>query len=122
MQEEIYINKKIQAWIDKLIDLFCLEDNKPLVILKPNKNNMCGYCLHAIIDHDSVITIGWKNGLRLTTLIHEFIHAMGYHHTYELNGYSDYRGTHTKDQYSKLVCKDLTGKKELIIWQSAEYV
>jgi len=126
---EVYINKKIQAWIDKLTDLFCLEDNKPTVFLRPNRNNMSGNCKYATIENNSVIVIGCRDGLRLTTLVHEFIHAMGYGHINNINGYSHFNHLHDNpkwrynktgfrkmtDTYSLLIVKDLTGKKELII-------
>ena len=112
---EVYINKKIQVWIDKLTDLFCLEDNKPTVLLRPKQKNKSANCSYPKPKQNSIINIGCKNGLRLEVLIHEFIHAMHYDHKWEINSYSNFRSNYSQDQYSKLICKDLTGQKELII-------
>lgn len=125
---EVYINKDIQSWIDRLIDLFCLEDNKPIVTLSLRKDNRSGYCYHATPLENSRITVGCKGGkIRLTTLVHEFIHAMGYRHENEINGWANFHHFHPEgvrqskklkgqyDNFSRLIVKDLCGKYELLI-------
>ena len=128
--KEVYINKSIQSYIDKLVDLFCLQDNIPTVSIRPKKNNMSGYCKYSTLTTNSEITIGCKGGLRLTTLVHEFLHAAGFGHTWEINNVNNFTGRHdgntafrykngqrqhSRDTYSPLIVKDLTGKRELII-------
>lgn len=127
--EEYYINGKIQKYIDKLVDLFCLQDNVPTIYLRPKMHNMRGYCSFAGNGKNSEITIGCKNGLRLTTLVHEFLHANNIHHEYEIDGIRNFRSMHddpkyrykngirqhSRDTYSPLIVKDLCGKKELIL-------
>lgn len=126
--EQIYINKKIQSYINKLIDLFCLEDNTPIIYLRPKLSNMQGRCRYPTLKENSRIVIGCKNGLRLSTLVHEMIHAMNYRHINNINDYADFNHLHDSkewryknnqrrktDTYSLLIVKDLTGKKELIL-------
>lgn len=129
LMEEYYINKKIQGYIDNLIELFCLQDNIPKVYLRPNKDNMSGYCTHFTSKTNSEITVGCRGGLRLTTLVHEFLHAAGFPHTDEINDFANFRTSHddpkyrykdgqrqhSRDTYSPLIVKDLCGKKELIL-------
>lgn len=127
MMREVYINKKTQAWIDKLIDLFCLEDAKPTIVLRPRRDNRTGYTSNFVgyestnPKQNSIVQIGCKGGIRLTTLVHEMLHVAGFDHEYEINGYSNFRNIHCsittekiRDDYSPLIVKDLTGKKELI--------
>lgn len=107
---QIYKNKKVENWISKIVDLFCLEDNPPNVELK-QWHNQKGYYRYK----DHTILIGCKKGIRLTTLVHEMLHATGHSHTWEINGWANYRSNCKMDNYSPLIVKDLTGKKELVL-------
>ena len=126
--KEVYINNKIQGVIDQLVDLFCLEDCIPSVSIRPRKHNMTGNCTYATTTNNPKIVVGCREGLRLTTLIHELIHAAGYKHKEDINGYSDFAHTHDDDEwrynkgyrrmtdaYSPLIVKDLFGKREVIL-------
>lgn len=116
-KSEIYINKQIQYWIDRLTDLFCL-DHTPIVILKRRRNELrgryCGLCQWNVTP--IVITVWIENNkVSLNTLVHEFLHACGYGHKWELNGWANFgygRGK-DRDRFSRLVTRDLCGKDDL---------
>lgn len=126
---QVYINKEIEGWIDTLTELFCLQDNRPIVTLSLKRNNKCGRCLFATPKINSKIVIGCKDGkIRLSTLVHEFIHAMGYAHITNINGWANFHHYHESenreldhmkkgqyDNFSRLIVKDLTGRYELLI-------
>jgi len=118
-KSDIYINNEINYWIIKLTDYFCL-DHKPIVILKRRRRKswggICGLCDWYVTP--IVITI-WidDDKISLKTLVHEFIHATGYNHKWELNGWANYgfgRGR-DRDRYSMLVTRDLCGKEDLLL-------
>jgi len=115
-REDIYINKEIQYWIGVLTDLFCL-DHTPIVILKrPTKKDRRGY--HGICHSGTTpivikIYTDYDGKFKLSTLVHEFLHACGYNHTWEINGWANFRSSN--DNFSRLIVKDLTGKYELIL-------
>jgi len=96
--------------------LFCL-DHKPVVLLKYRKKGVRGTCQGRCHWHVTPIVIevytNHKGQLKLTTLVHEFLHASGWGHTWEINGWSNFIGI--KDDFSPLIVKDLTGKKQLIL-------
>ena len=126
---EVYINKNTQSWIDKLVDLFCLYDARPEVKISIIKSNKSGYCYYATKTTNPKIVVGCKQGkIRLSTLVHEFIHAMGYRHENEINSWANFHHYHESedrekdhmkkgqyDNFSRLIVKDLCGKYELLI-------
>lgn len=108
-----YLNKEIRTYINYLTDLFCL-DHTPVVQLKPNWSQT----YHGICHWRETpirIELGCKNGVSLKVLTHEFIHAMGYDHTWEINGFSNFRSNCELDNFSPLIVKDITSKKEVIL-------
>lgn len=115
--DEVYINKEIGGWIDKLTDLFCLE-NKPIVQIRASKrqdrHGQCWYTTPCIID----IWTNHEHGkISLKTLVHEFLHATGYKHEYEINDWANFgygKGS-DRDKFSKLVTRDLCGKDDLLL-------
>ena len=108
-----YLNREMRDYISQLTELFCL-DHTPVVQLKPNWNsNQHGVCHWR--ETPIRIEIGCKEGVSLQVLVHEFIHAMGYDHEWEINGFSNFRSQTGLDTFSGLIVKDLVGKKELII-------
>jgi len=113
--EEVHVNKIIQGIVDQICDLFCIDDEyKPILNLRPYKNNQCGY----FDPSDNTITVGCKGGLRLTTLVHEYLHAAGYDHQDECSIDTRFRSNCELDSFSKLIVKDLTwpnSVKELIL-------
>jgi len=111
----IYVNKTIQSFCEYLKDLFCVTD-KILLDIRYLKSNNTGICYYKISkDGYRKIKIGARTGVRAVTLIHEFLHAAGFGHEYDIDGYTDYRSNCALDNYSKLVCKDIFGKREVFI-------
>ncbi len=110
-----HVGNLIQNVGEFLKDLFCISD-KILLDIRYKTNNNTGTC-HRTLSKDGYlrIRIGASGGLRATTLIHEFLHAGGFDHEYDINGYTDYRSTCVLDNYSKLICKDIFGKKEVFL-------
>ncbi len=109
------ISKKLVKFCEYLKDLFCIDTNI-LLDIRYEKDSNSGTCFNQISsDGYQRIMVGARNGLRATTLIHEFLHASGLDHEYEINGYSDYRSTCTLDTYSPLIVKDIFGKKEVLL-------
>lgn len=116
-REDVYVNKEIQYWIGVLTDLFCL-DHTPIVILKRRDtrkvHGSCGgRCWWHVTPIVIEVYLDYKGRLPLSLLVHEFIHAMGYDHTWEINGWANFRSA--KDNFSRLIVKDLTGKYELML-------
>lgn len=115
IEPRYHIPRKIQNICEYLKDLFCI-DHKILLDIRYRKNNNTGVCYHEMSeDGYQRIVVGAWNGLRATTLIHEFLHAAGFDHQYEINGYSDYRSTCTLDTYTPLIVKDIFGRKEVLL-------
>lgn len=110
---ETYLNREIRDYINILTDLFCL-DHTPVVQLKPNWSQTYHGICHW---HETPIRIeiGCKEGVSLQVLVHEFIHAMGYDHEWEINGFSNFRSQTGLDTFTGLIVKDLVGKKDLIL-------
>lgn len=109
-----YIPEKLQSFCEHLKDLFCI-DQKILLDIRYRKNNNCGMCYYRDVDGWIRIEAGASTGLRASTIVHEFLHAAGFDHEWEINGYSDYRSTCTKDTYSPLIVKDIFGIKEVLL-------
>lgn len=111
----VWVSAHIQCLCEYLKDLFCIED-KILLDISPKTDRNCGFCSH-IRSADGYIRImvGARGGLRATTLVHEFLHAAGFSHAWAIDGHSDYRSTCTKDTYSKLIVKDIFGRKEVLL-------
>jgi len=117
----IYINKEIQTWINYLTNFFCL-DHVPIVILKYRDTRKfvgsChGRCYWSVSPIVIQIWTDYKGHFDLKTLIHEFLHACGYNHEYEINGWANfgYGEGKDRDRYSRLLCRDLTGKESVIL-------
>ncbi len=97
-------------------------DHTPIVQIKPRKNgHINGRCFGVCHWHVTPIVIDIvadKRGkVSLHTLVHEFLHACGYSHKWELNGWANFgfgKGL-DRDRFTTLVVKDLTGKKEIIL-------
>lgn len=109
---KIYINETLQSFCEYLKDLFCI-DREIKLDLRPHKNNHCGRCSIGLIPIG--IIIGGKKGIRASTVVHEFLHAGGFHHEDDINGYSDFRSDCKKDYYSPLIVKDIFGTKEVTL-------
>jgi len=109
-----YVPKKISNFCEYLKDLFCIQE-KIILDIRYQRNNMAGICYRKKIDDHKRVLIGGKTGIRATTLVHEFLHAAGFNHENNINGYSDYSHRHTKDTYSPLIVKDIFGKKEVLL-------
>jgi hypothetical protein len=110
-QTKYYINKKIQDWAKYLTDYFCL-DHVPVVQYNCEKHNY-GRCHWQ--ETPIRITLNRKTGCRLQVLVHEFLHATGYRHEYEINGWANYgfgKGK-DRDRFSTLIVRDLIGKDDL---------
>jgi hypothetical protein len=112
-----FVPKHIQSFCEYLKDLFCIDDKIFLQIryYQNNHNGLAWYHKVSIKDGYLKIQVGAKEGLRATTLIHEFLHAAGFDHEYEMNGTHDFRSTCTLDTYSPLICKDIFGIKEVFL-------
>ncbi len=109
-----YVTQTIANFAEYLKDLFCI-DHKILLDIRYAKDSNSGYCMNAITNGYMHITIGAVTGIRATTFIHEFLHAAGFDHEYEIDGYSDFRSNPALDGYSKLICKDIFGRKEIFL-------
>lgn len=109
------VPRHIIEFCEYLKDLFCIEQDI-LLDIRYAKNNESGMCYYKVSkDHYMKILIGARGGLRATTLIHEFIHAAGYDHRYEINTTHDFRSCSTLDNYSPLICKDVFGIREVFL-------
>ncbi len=112
---QTYVNKEIQGIFNQICELFCLDkEYRPELILRPFRDNQTGQ----YDPRDNTITMGCKKGLRLTTLVHELLHATGYDHQDDTSAGGNYRSNCTKDSLSPLIVKDLTypySVKELIL-------
>ncbi len=120
-RSDIYINKEIQHWLDVLTDLFCL-DHVPIVILRRRKKGTfghyrCGECWWSVTPIVINVWINDGNKVPLSTLVHEFLHATGYKHKWELNGWANfgYGEGRDRDRFTHLIVRDLTGKSELML-------
>jgi len=120
-RENVYICKATQYWIDKLTDLFCL-DHEPKVLLKRRdtrrfRGSCYGRCHWGVTPIVIEIWLDHDGHFELSTLVHEFLHATGYRHSWELNGWANFgRGFgRDRDRFSMLIVRDLTGKDELIL-------
>jgi hypothetical protein len=120
-REDVHINKEIQYWIGVLTDLFCL-DHTPIVILKRRdsrkfRGSCLGRCHWAVTPIVVEIYTDYKGNFDLKVLVHEFLHACGYGHEYEINGWANFGFGHGKDRdrYSRLILRDLTGKDKLML-------
>lgn len=116
-REDVYINKNIQYWISTLTNLFCL-DHTPIVILKRRDtrkvHGSCGGRCHWGVSPIVIeVFLDYRGRLKLSLLVHEFLHASGHDHTWEINGWANFRSAN--DNFSRLIVKDLTGKYELIL-------
>lgn len=108
---DFYINETLQSFCEYLKDLFCI-DEQLIVVFRNYKDNQSGYTTSDRTPTE--IVIGAKDGVRATTVVHEFIHAMGYEHEWEINGYSDFRSNCNLDNYSRLIVKDIFGRYEVL--------
>ena len=111
---DVYVTKRYIEVMDKIKDLFCISHIDVQLFIHPNKDSGFGKCVYS---KDPIeVHVGVKGGgVSASTLIHELLHAAGYDHKRNINGYSDYMSNGDNDLYSKLVCKDLFGKKEVIM-------
>ena len=111
---DVYVTKRYIEVMDKIKDLLCISHIDVLLVIHPNKNNGFGKCVSGRGPVE--VHVGIKGGgLSASTLIHELLHAAGYDHKRNINGYSDFMSNGRNDLYSKLICSDLFGKKEVII-------
>lgn len=120
-REDVYINKEIQYWIGVLTDLFCL-DHTPIVILKRRDTRKVRGSYHGLCQWNVtpiVITIftDYEGHFDLKVLVHEFLHACGYGHEHEINGWANFGFGDGKDRdrYSRLILRDLTGEDSVIL-------
>jgi len=120
-RENVHINKTTQYWIDKLTDLFCL-DHKPTVLLKRRdtrrfRGSCLGCCHWYTTPIVIVIFLNHDGEFELRTLIHEFLHATGYGHTWAINGWANFgRGKgRDRDRFCRLIERDLTGRTDNMI-------
>jgi hypothetical protein len=110
-----YVPDKLQSFCEYLKDLFCIEDKILLDIRYAKNNNKGTYYRKVSNDGHVKIELGARNGLRASTVIHEFIHAMGFDHEYEINDFSNFRSTCTLDTFSPLIVNDIFGRKEVLL-------
>lgn len=114
--EEVYVNKEIQYWISVLTDLFCLDHTPIVQIRTSSRRDRHGECWWNVTP--IVITVWARNGkVSLKTLVHEFLHACGYGHEYEINGWAHFGYGHgrDRDRFSRLIVRDLTGKEDVLL-------
>lgn len=120
-RENVHINKATQYWIDRLTDLFCL-DHTPTILLKRRdthrfRGSCLGRCYWTCTPIVIEIWLDHNGNFELSTLVHEFLHATGYNHKWQINGWANFgygRGR-DRDRFSMLIVRDLTGKDELIL-------
>ncbi len=105
----------VSSFCEYLKDLFCIDD-KILLDIRYQKHNHSGSCNWNPSEDGFVhIVIGARSGLRASTLVHEFLHAMGQDHEYELNETHDYRSNCTMDTYSPAIVNDIFGRREVFL-------
>lgn len=110
---EFHTPKYLANFCEYLKDLFCIDMEIHLKFDTDVNFNTghCGWLIDPII-----IKIGARYGILASTLIHEFLHAAGIEHKRNLNGYTDYMSTCTNDRYSDLICKDIFGRSEILLY------
>jgi len=113
----VYVSKRIMDEYLFVCDLFCFpKEEIPELRIYPKVNKHSGRYGHGDQSpHYALIRVGALGGVAMTTIIHELVHAMGYGHERNINGYSDFHTIHGVDYFSPLICQDIYGKKEVII-------
>ena len=120
----VYVPKRYMDEYLKICDLFCIpEEHIPEFRIYPKVVHR-GNCKYRKLPQRMLIRIGlvsgqWgigkKDGLPMTVVIHELLHALGYSHQDDINGYSKFGWNTGNDEFSRLICKDIYGIKEKII-------
>ena len=110
-----WVPKHVQSFCEYLKDLFCIDD-KILLDIRYHKRNHTGGCTWNPSEDGFIhIVIGASAGLRASTIVHEFLHAMGQDHEYDLNEIHDYRSNCTMDTYSPIIVNDIFGRREVFL-------
>ena len=133
----VYINETMQSFLEYLKDLFCVDyyisfeivasqsamsgqtampslhwkDDRNIYRGKKSKKNPYGWECRK----DVHIHVGGKGGVLASTVVHEFLHASGFDHTWQINGYTDYRSYGHLDRYSNLIVRDIFGRDEVLL-------
>lgn len=110
---EFHTPKYLANFCEYLKDLFCIDVEIHLKFntKKDFNTGNCGWHRDPI-----VIIIGARNGILASTLIHEFLHAAGFNHSRNLNGYTDFMSNCVHDRYSDLICKDIFGRRDILLY------
>jgi len=133
----VYINETMQSFLEYLKDLFCVDyyisfeivatkeamsgntmmpsvhwkDDRNIYRGKKSKKNPGGWECRK----DVHIVVGGKGGVLASTVVHEFLHASGFDHEWQINGYTNYRSMGHLDRYSNLIVRDIFGRDEVLL-------